>query len=684
MVSAEEIESQLGITLRPWQRKILNQIPDDYGGNVVIAIRAPTGSGKTLISLLLSLYKFNASTVIVGVRTRTEQTRFWEDVRKFNLDVVPLAFIAKSVHCRLLNDEELKAMKELGIEDMDVSCAKCPFALPHDEKANIHLARYFDAWLNAFIDTNPNLPPRQYIEELMGKLNDTHCTYDIEKALAKGVIRLRRRLLLIGTYPYIFSFPSVVFESILSTYDEDYPQGVEIEDEILVEKAREARIAVIIDEAHNLDKLSDQWEKRLSAKRMERVLEFGARYCKQLLEKPPNPLDIAELRGIDVAYADKLIRSMIEYCRNEFPKAKQDGERMIAKMKERLKELAMEYEVTENTYKRLKMEHINELTLSFEEFSKLIMPLATVEELVSRARIIRSFTVNSGLFYTLYKYKETGAPEYRDQLLSLINPDTWNFYITKEEDEVYISIKPVTPAPIITTARSKFEGPWILMSGTLPDRDYIEKVWGLRVDYYIDLSKEVRIGHREVKVITEVTSEFKHRTPEMFRKYADVAKRIILNGDDGVYLLVYPNARMMIDIANLMMDLPPNIKQVREGEVRNIPVLMKLAKENRKLVIHAFNGGSLVEGIELVENGKSFIKYVIFMGVPYPNVRDDYTRDKIRASGLPEYRYMKIQAWMSVMQAGGRSIRSNEDRAVWVLADYRFSYLAKEWGLVSY
>jgi len=310
--------------------------------------------------------------------------------------------------------------------------------------------------------------------------------------------------------------------------------------------------------------------------------------------------------------------------------------------------------------------------------------LVSVEELISRARIIRSFTVNSGLFYTLYKYKETRAPEYRDQLLSLIDPDTWNFYITKEEDEVYMSIKPVTPAPIITMARSKFEGPWILMSGTLPDKDYIERVWGLHVDYYIDLSKEVRIGHRVVKVITEVTSEFKHRTPEMFRKYADVAKRIILNGEDGVYLLVYPNARMMIDIANLMMDLPSSIKQVREGEVRNIPTLMKLARENRKLVVHAFNGGSLVEGIELVENGKSLIKYVIFMGVPFPNVKDDYTKDKIRASGLPEYRYMKIQAWMSVMQAGGRSIRNNEDSAVWVLADYRFSYLSKEWGLTSY
>jgi len=684
MVSAEEIEKQLGISLRPWQRKILNTIGGNINANTVIAIRAPTGSGKTLISLLLAFYEYGAGTAIAGVRTKTEQTRFWEDVRKFNLDVVPLAFVAKAVHCRLLSDDETKALRELGIEDLDVSCNKCLFALPHDEKANIHLARYFDAWLNAFIETNPNLPPKEYVAELMGRLNDTHCTYDIEKVIARGVIRLRRRLLLIGTYPYIFSYPSVVFESILSAYDEDYPIGVEIEDEIMAEREKEVKIAVIIDEAHNLDRLSDQWERKLGVKRMERVLEFGARYCKQLLEKPPNPLDIAELRGIDDEEAEKMIREAIEYCRNEFPKDKQDGERMIAKMRDRIKELAREYDVTEKTYRRLRLEHINELTLSFEEFSSLIMRLVAVEELVSRARIIRSFITNSRIFYTLYKYKETGAPEYREQLLSLIEPSSWNFYITKEEDEVYVSIKPVTPAPIIAMARSRFNGPWILMSGTLPDKEYIEKVWGLNVDYYIDLSREVRIGHREVKVITEVTSEFKHRTLEMFRKYADIAKRIILNGEDGVYLLVYPNARMMIDIANLMMDLPPGIKQVREGEVRNIPVLMKLAKENKKLVIHAFNGGSLVEGIELVEDGKSLIKYVIFMGVPFPNVKDDYTRDKIRASGLNEWKYMKTQAWMSVMQAGGRSIRGNEDRAVWVLADYRFSYLAKEWGLVSY
>jgi Rad3-related DNA helicase len=682
-MSAEDIERQLGITLRPWQRKILNQIPDDYGGNGVIAIRAPTGSGKTLISLLLSLYKFNAKTIIAGVRTRTEQTRFWEDVKRFNLDVVPLAFIAKSVHCRLLNDEELKAMKELNIEDVDVSCNKCMFALPHEDKANIHLARYFDAWLDAFIDTNPNLPPKEYVDELMGKLNDTHCTYDIEKNLAKGVIRLRRKLLLIGTYPYIFGYPSVVFENIISTYEEDNPRFLTPEGEE-INVPSEGRIAVIIDEAHNLDKLSDQWERRLGVKRMERVLEFGTKYCKELIEKPPSPEDVALLKGIDVEDAEKLIRETTEFCRNEFPKVKQSAETLISKLKDRLKELGKEYEVTENAYKRLRFEHINELALDFEEFSKLIMPLVRVEELVSRARIIRSFVVNSELFYLLYKFKETGAPEYRDQLTSLIDPGSWNFYMTKEEDEVYMSIKPVTPGPIIGLARSRFVGPWILMSGTLPDKDYIEHVWGLHVDYYIDLSKEVRIGHREVKIITDVTSEFKSRSPEMFRKYAELGKRIVMSGEDGVYLFVYPNARMMIDIANLMMDLPSSIKQVREGEVRNIPVLMNLAKKYPKLVIHAFNGGSFIEGVELTENNRSLIKYVVFMGVPFPNVKDDYTKDKIKASGMPEYRYMKVQAWMSVMQAGGRSIRGDGDKATWILADYRFSYLSKEWGLTSY
>jgi len=192
----------------------------------------------------------------------------------------------------------------------------------------------------------------------------------------------------------------------------------------------------------------------------------------------------------------------------------------------------------------------------------------------------------------------------------------------------------------------------------------------------------VRVGNGKVEIITSVTSEFKKRGEEMYRKYADEISKVIMNGGDGVYLVVYPNYNMMISIANYLMNLP--VRQVREGEVKHLPKLLELALTNKKLVIHAVSGGRFTEGVELVKDGKSLIKYIIIAGVLYPNISDDYVRDRIKASGLKDYTWMKIQAEMQVKQAIGRGIRGPEDSVNVILMDYRYSYLAKSWGLTSY
>ncbi len=59
---------------RPWQEEVLNSIYD-ADEDTTIAINAPTGSGKTLLSLRIA-GKLGADVIIVGVRTRTEQYRF--------------------------------------------------------------------------------------------------------------------------------------------------------------------------------------------------------------------------------------------------------------------------------------------------------------------------------------------------------------------------------------------------------------------------------------------------------------------------------------------------------------------------------------------------------------------------------------------------------------------------------
>ena len=661
------------IKLRPWQEKVLNQIPANPNEDDIFVINAPTGSGKTLMSLL-SAIKMGADTIFVAVRTRTEQVRFWEDSMKLGLRYRPFVFFSKAQQCVAMTEDVKKELRNLGEEGVTVDCEGCRLAGYGSVVISTSYARDD---IDAIVRVNPNLPTNEYRQEVIKSLESIGhkltlreglCTYDAVKNLSRVALHIGIPEILIGTYPHIFGYPHVLFSRLYFDADEiESAYGTEV------------RFVTIIDESHNLDKL-EGYERTITAKRLLRAVEYGERYCKALIQDPQRFI-IDPMEDKDrVEHALKLCKEDVLPHLDEF---KANAER-IGK---RLDELAKEYNAS-NSYKRIRDEHLDELLTMMYEFEKaVVMPISIIELTVARflgnVRVARALekTIMTMVYlfdYMQGKFRDNEVP---GELMELIDPKVWRFYIIKN-DEASLVIKPTTPKPIITMAHQEFEGPWILMSGTMPPREYIENVWGLKVTKYFDLSNEVRIGHRDVEVITSVTSEFKKRGEEMYRKYADEIRKIIMNGDDGVYLVVYPNYNMMISIANYLMNLP--VKQVREGEVRHLPKLLELALANRRLVIHAVSGGRFTEGVELVKDGKSLIKYIIIAGVLYPNISDDYVRDRIRASGLKDYTWMKIQAEMQVKQAIGRGIRGPEDYIKVILMDYRFTYLVKSWGLVSY
>jgi len=665
------------IKLRPWQEKVLNQIPTEPNEDDIFVINAPTGSGKTLMSLLSAikmLENADYSAVFVVVRTLTEQHRFWEDLQKLGLTYKPFVFFSKARQCLVLNEDVKKELRNLGEESVTVDCEGCRLA---GYGSYVTDPKYTRDEIDAIVKVNPNLPTNEYRQEVIKSLESIGhkltlreglCTYDAIKNLSRVAFHLGIPEVLIGTYPHIFGYPHVLFSRLYQDADE-------------IESAYGSRVmfVTIVDEAHNLDKL-EGYERTITAKRLLRAVEYGERYCKALTEDPQRFIIYPEEDKDKVEHALKLCKEDILPHLDEF---KANAER-IGK---RLDELAKEYNAS-NSYKRLRDEHLDELlTMLYEYLKAVVMPIEFVEMVVARflgnikvaKSLEKTIMIMNYLFdFMQHKFRDNEVPS---ELMELIDPKVWRFYITKN-DETSLVIKPTTPKPIILHARWLFKGPWILMSGTMPPREYIENVWGLKVTKYFDLSNEVRIGHRDVEVITSVTSEFKKRGEEMYRKYADEIRKVIMNGDDGAYLVVYPNYNMMISIANYLMNLP--VKQVREGEIKHLPKLLELALANRKLIIHAVSGGRFTEGVELVKDGRSLIRYIIIAGVLYPNISDDYVRDRIKASGLKDYTWMKIQAEMQVKQAIGRGIRGPEDYIKVILMDYRFSYLVKSWGLVSY
>ena len=651
------------VKLRPWQEEVLNSI-HNADENTTIAINAPTGSGKTLLSLLLA-DKLAADIIIAGMRTKTEQRRFWEDIRKFGISFYPLVFFAKNDQCLMERNEDKDPLEEIE-DETEILCNNCKYTRDPANATEIFeeikdgelddliedlrgiVVDYLDVMNN--IDIFPGTNIEKYRKLLAERLKinnikiDNICTYALTKNLSYYAAFTSVPITLIGTYPYIFSFPSVLFKRLY-----------------VLPNSGELRFVIIIDEAHNLDEL-DFLEYRISSKRLDRIIKNINDACTGGEMVPEcNAINIEKLKEI----------------------AKRFGER--------LNELARQYGLLDKknvgvTHKRLcgkdtcETKIMEELLGMLDDFAKIIAPFEEHEK-ENRKKFVTPFVRTVRIAKTLFEYLQ-GRPIHSDELPDwMATPDVWYFYLTAE-DNVSLSIKPISPKPIIMKARKVFRGPWIIMSGTLYNKEYIERVWGLEITHYFDFTKKVTIGRMDVKIIEEVTSRFEERNAEMYQKYAKKIEEIVMNNDNGVYLVVYPNFRMMNEIADRLRHLPNDqVKQLRETKVRDTGEILDLALASEKLILHAVAKGRFTEGVELTHNNKSLIKHVIVAGVPFPNIRDDYVQDRIKASGYGEREWLEEHARITTLQAIGRAIRFPDDSVTVWLLDKRFKYYAIRWGI---
>jgi Rad3-related DNA helicase len=645
------------LELREWQRDVLNNMPSGLLGkdDVVIGVRAPTGSGKTILSLLIA-DRFDPDVVIAIVRTKSEMVRFWEDAHKIGYPYKPLAFFTKTQHCLRLVEEKREKGKDKGgggegerEEEVRLKCDACRY-YNNLYKASalgiIRLEGVLDALLGTYTSVNPGLRFEEYRASVLKGLDWLVkrgvgvCTYDHLRTIAKEAVQRGLPVLLIGTYPYVFGPPSILFRNILG-------DG--------------ARIVVIIDEAHNLDTL-DFLERSISVKRLDRLVSTCNEYCKN------EPWRRA------CSWLDELGKT-------------------VDTVKERFVEVVRSYDA-ERTYKHPSPEHLEELVGLLRSVRDLAEPFVEFENEQREGgpvqrRVVGAFIETVDFMSRLFDYKmgrRVGVDSYWDY-----DPSAWGIYVTWSEKNARLVAKPFAVKPIIQYAWTRFNGPWILMSGTLPGKQYIEKVWGLNVSWYVNASSRVRIGRRRVVIsVSEgLTSSFSKRNEEMFRKYADKIRWIVLNhSEPGVYLVVYPSYKMMKSVTWYLADLP--VPQRREGEVKHLPDLVRdalgLYTRGGKLVVHAVSGGRFTEGVEFVRqlgNGKveSLVKHVILAGVPFPNVKDDFVQDRVLASGLNRKKWFRVHGWMNTVQAIGRAFRSEDDEATIWLLDYRFGRLAGNWGI---
>ncbi|GIU71255.1 MAG: hypothetical protein KatS3mg003_0734 [Candidatus Nitrosocaldaceae archaeon] len=267
----------------------------------------------------------------------------------------------------------------------------------------------------------------------------------------------------------------------------------------------------------------------------------------------------------------------------------------------------------------------------------------------------------------------TNHTMYIAEALAMINSNNTRVYSNGKD----IEVKMINPSYLLDILNRNI--PILAMSGTMPSKDYMVNVYNINEDRIVEFDISKR---RDVKPLiftrfhVDLTTEYKKRDNDMFRKYADRIVEISKNAEKSV-LVMFSSYDMLNKIANYLPKELKVLKEYRKTSIKKFQeILVNLAENNNnKAVILVVARGKLTEGIEFVHNNKSLISDIIIIGVPYKPY-DDYIKDSINFINnkldKEAYKVILEEIYIAVKQCIGRAVRSNSDSAkVWLL-DKRF------------
>jgi DNA excision repair protein ERCC-2 len=221
------------------------------------------------------------------------------------------------------------------------------------------------------------------------------------------------------------------------------------------------------------------------------------------------------------------------------------------------------------------------------------------------------------------------------------------------------------------------------MSGTLCPAEMYADVLGATPDRLKGkelLLREYRSPfpeeNRRIVVTPELTTKYTERGEAMYRKLAvkisEVARAV-----EGGMAVFFPSYELLNVIAAY---LPPDVRgramvERREMGKEEKNQLYQRLRQSAQGILLAVQGGSLSEGMDYEAN---ILKAIIVVGLPLspPTLEvktiEEYYTQRYGAKKGRLYGYL-YPAITKVLQAAGRGIRSEQDRCIIVLMDYRFA-----------
>lgn len=231
------------------------------------------------------------------------------------------------------------------------------------------------------------------------------------------------------------------------------------------------------------------------------------------------------------------------------------------------------------------------------------------------------------------------------------------------------------PSKLLREAGKSFRSV-IFFSATLSPLHYFRDMLGAsKEDYTLTVASPFSREQLQVQIYPYST---RYRDRERTKLSIAQMLRKLLVERPGNYLLFFPSyAYMNLVYEEVAVGLPDQVKLMQQTgsmseEERESFLSAFQAEAGRTLAGFAVMGGIFSEGVDLAGDRLTGVA-VIGVGLPQINPERDLIRDYFQAQGKDGYDYAYVYPGMNkVLQAGGRLIRSEQDRGLLLLVDDRY------------
>ncbi|WNB91269.1 ATP-dependent DNA helicase [Bacillus sp. NEB1478] len=260
-------------------------------------------------------------------------------------------------------------------------------------------------------------------------------------------------------------------------------------------------------------------------------------------------------------------------------------------------------------------------------------------------------------------------------------------FIDCYKSEVSVRLFCLDPSHLLRQTGKKYNAR-IFFSATLSPLSYFrEMLGGGEEDYVIRMPSPYEKEQLDV-FIQPLSTRFRDR-----EKTIDPIVEMIIDLVEkrpGNYLVFFPSYRYMTDVYERLLENDPDFQPIvqypsMKEEEREEFLANFDGVHEKSLVGFAVMGGIFSEGIDL-KGDRLTGAVIIGVGLPQVGLERDTMKSYFQESGKNGYDFAYVYPGMNkVLQAGGRVIRSEEDRGTLVLVDDRFltrkyiEMLPEEW-----